>query len=132
MSHKAQKQDMHGQQSKGKWIKDNLLAPVKDLLHKPGSRTPSPSPQSALADPSGSLITDTPATSAQGPLISTQGPAVITATEGSVSPLITSEGADVALGMANQGGIGSGNSKESNTAPLKAMPEAIPSSEMGN
>ena len=48
MSHKAQKQDTHGKHSKRRWIKDHLIASVKDVLSRPVSRAPSPSPGSVM------------------------------------------------------------------------------------
>ncbi|KAG6894578.1 hypothetical protein C0992_005528 [Termitomyces sp. T32_za158] len=66
MSHQAQKQDMHGQRSKRKWLKDRL-APAKDLFRKLGSRTPSPSPQGTLAEPSTTVNADVPTASSQEP-----------------------------------------------------------------
>ncbi|KAG6886378.1 hypothetical protein C0992_004321, partial [Termitomyces sp. T32_za158] len=57
---------MHAQHSNKKWLKDRL-APAKDLFRKRGSRTPSPSPQGALAEPSTTVNTDVPTASSREP-----------------------------------------------------------------
>ncbi|KAG6872004.1 hypothetical protein C0992_009978, partial [Termitomyces sp. T32_za158] len=102
---------MHGQRSKRKWFKDNFLAPVKDLVRKPGSHTPSPSPQSTLAEPSATVNTNAPTVSSQEPpRIATISPqasasAMVTPIEGAASPLNIHEGANILSNTANQAEI---------------------------
>ncbi|KAG6887541.1 hypothetical protein C0992_011861 [Termitomyces sp. T32_za158] len=125
MSHKAQKQNMHGQHSKRKMDKDSFIAPVKDFFRKFGSCTPSPSPQGTLAEPSATVNTDVPTASSQEPsrmpiismylLISFwqlsiwtfSGPqasafAMVTPMEGAASPPNIHDGANIASTTANQ------------------------------
>ncbi|KAG6894726.1 hypothetical protein C0992_004942, partial [Termitomyces sp. T32_za158] len=107
MSHKAQKQAMHGQHSKRK-DKDNFFAPVKDFFRKLGSRPPSPSPQSTLAEPSTTVNRDVPTASSQEPsrmpIISPQAStiAMVNPMEGAASPLNIHEGANIPSNTANQ------------------------------
>ncbi|KAG6883635.1 hypothetical protein C0992_008247, partial [Termitomyces sp. T32_za158] len=120
MSHKAQKQAMHGQHSKRKWLKDRL-APATDLLRKLGSRsrTPSPSPQGTLAEPSTIVNTDVPTASSQEPsrmpIISPQASAsaMITPMEGAASPPDIHEGTNITSTTANQTEISQESSKVS-------------------
>ncbi|KAG6885358.1 hypothetical protein C0992_005190 [Termitomyces sp. T32_za158] len=110
MSHKAQKQDMHGQHSKRQWFKDNFLVPMKDLVRKPGSRTPSPPPQGTLSEPSAAVNTNVPIVSSQEPprmpTISPQSAsAMVTPMEGAASPPNIHEGANIALTTDNQAEI---------------------------
>ncbi|KAG6887586.1 hypothetical protein C0992_011643 [Termitomyces sp. T32_za158] len=116
MSHKAQKQDMHDQHSKRQWLKDNLLVPMKNFVRKPGSRTPSPSPQSTVAEPSSTVNTNVPTVSSQEaprlPSISPQASAsaMVTPMEGAASPSIH-EGANIASTTDDQAKISQESSK---------------------
>ncbi|KAG6876427.1 hypothetical protein C0992_013006, partial [Termitomyces sp. T32_za158] len=82
---------------------------MKDLVRKPGSRTPSPSPQITLPEPS---AIDVPTLSSsqdpsRRPIISPQAPVLVTSSEG--APPKIYEGATIVSNTANQAEISESN-----------------------
>ncbi|KAG6874870.1 hypothetical protein C0992_006138, partial [Termitomyces sp. T32_za158] len=132
MSHQAQKQDMHGQHSKRKWLKDRL-APAKDLFRKLGSRTPSPSPQGTFAEPSTTVNADVPTASSQEPsrmpIISQASPsAMVTPMEEAALPPDIHEGINITSTIANQ----TETSQESSEVSKVMSAAGTSSTELGN